>query len=78
MVDILRRKKNVILKIDQLVAYQTRKRFMQEVWIKSVPKASSRPLFNFGKSAQNSQCEWVTLLKERIFETGFLKKTSKS
>ena len=46
--DISRKKENLTLKLNQLIAYQTRKSFM-EVCRKSAPRTSSKPLLNFGK-----------------------------
>ena len=42
-------KEDLILKLGQLIEYRTRKIFMKKVCKKCAPKASPRPLFNFGK-----------------------------
>ena len=46
---------------------------MGKSYRKFSPKASPRPLFNFGKSPKDSQCMQEILLKTRYFERGLSK-----
>ena len=43
---------------------------MEKSFRKCAPKASPRPLFNFGKQTQNSHCMQEIPLKIRYFERG--------
>ena len=54
------------LKLCQLTEYQVRKIFMDKSCKKCAPKASPRPLFNFGNHI--SHCMQEILLKIRYFE----------
>ena len=47
--NILRGKVGLTLKLSKLIEYQIRTIFMEKVYRKYAPKASPRPLSNFGK-----------------------------
>ena len=77
--DILRRKKRMTLKLHQLIKYWIRNIFMEKLCRKCAPKASPRPLFNFGnRPNQNSHCMQENFFKNKIFWKGIIKKPWKS
>ena len=54
MLDILKRKEGLMLKLGQLIGYQIKKKFLEKVCRKCAPKASLRSNFNFGKKPKRA------------------------
>ena len=54
LLDVLRKKKDMTLKLCHLRGYQTRIIFMKKPCRKCAPKINSRPFFNFGKQTQTA------------------------